>query len=49
MALPTELDFTKNPAATTARMNEAMDYIVARLRALQAIQPEFAAAITELR
>lgn len=49
MALPTELDFTKNPAATPARMDEAMGYIVARLRSLEAIQPEFASVINELR
>lgn len=49
MALPTELDFAKKTAATPARMNEAMEYIVSRFRALESIQPEFQSVINQLR
>jgi hypothetical protein len=49
VTLPTELDFTLNPAATPERMDAAMTYIVARIRALEAIQPEFQSVINQLR
>jgi len=49
MALPAELDFTANPAATPARMDRAMEYIVARFRAVEAVQPDFLAAIETLK
>lgn len=49
MALPDELDFVVKPQATPTRMNEAMEYIVARLRALEAVTPDFIAAIDQLK
>lgn len=48
-SLPTELDFTKDPAATPQRMDAAMEYIVARFRALEAIHPEFQSVIDQLK
>jgi hypothetical protein len=48
-SLPTELDFSRNPAATPERMDAAMEYIVARLRALEAIQPEYQSVIDQLK
>ncbi|MBB6191507.1 hypothetical protein FHS51_001734 [Sphingobium wenxiniae] len=48
-SLPSELDFDKDRSATPDRMNRAMDYIIARLRALESSQPEFSAAVEELR
>lgn len=49
MALPTVLDFALNPAATPARMNAAMEYLTGRLRAVEAIQPEFLSTINQLK
>lgn len=48
-SLPTELDFTADPAATPARMDKAMAYIIARLRAVEAVQPDFLAAVEQLK
>lgn len=47
--LPTELDFVANPVASPDRMNAAMAYIIARLRALEAVTPDFVAAIDSLK
>jgi phage-related tail fiber protein len=47
--LPAALDFAADPAATPARMNRAMAHIDARFRAVEAIQPDFLAAIEQLR
>ncbi len=47
--LPVELDFAANPAASPARMNEAMSYIVASLRRIESVQPDFLRAIDQLR
>lgn len=47
--LPLDLDFAANPAATPERMNAAMLYLLARLRALEAINPSFQATIDEIR
>ncbi|QQN73168.1 hypothetical protein [Croceicoccus sp. YJ47] len=49
MSLPPEIDFAADRAATPARMNRAMGYLLARLRALEALQPDLAAVINELR
>lgn len=49
MSLPAELDFIKSPEASKERMNLAMEYIVAKIRALEAINPEFQSVIDELK
>lgn len=48
-SLPPELDFTANPAATPARMDEAMGYIASALRRAESLRPDFEAAIERLR
>lgn len=49
MALPVELDFTKNPAATPARMDAAMEYIMAYFRSLDPIKTAVDDSVDELR
>jgi hypothetical protein len=49
MSLPLELDFQKDREASPARMNRAMDYIVAALRQALALKPEYEVALAELR
>lgn len=49
MALPVEIDFEKDRSATPKRMNVAMQYLDARFRALEAIQPEYQSVIDQLR
>jgi len=44
-SLPTELDFAMNPAATPARMNLAMSYLIARLKAIESLAPGIQEAI----
>ncbi|BAV65757.1 hypothetical protein [Sphingobium cloacae] len=48
-SLPSELDFDKDRAGTPDRMNRAMSYLVARIRALESSQPEFTSAVEQLR
>lgn len=48
-SLPSELNFSADPAATPARMDRAMTYIIARLKAVEAVQPDFLAAIDQLK
>ncbi|WP_140867706.1 hypothetical protein [Sphingomonas oligophenolica] len=48
-ALPRELDFAVDRAATPARMNRAMLYIVAWLRRVESVQPDFLFAIEQLK
>ena len=48
-SLPREVDFLADRAATPDRMNRAMDYLIARLRAVEAVQPEFLSALDELK
>lgn len=47
-SLPIELDFDKNRAATPARMNMAMDYLIARLKAVESLAPGIEKAIDTL-
>lgn len=49
MSLPRELDFALDSKASPARMNLAMEYIVAKIRALEAVSPDFAAAVDQLK
>ncbi|MGE5563124.1 MAG: hypothetical protein ACM3ZV_07410 [Bacillota bacterium] len=48
-ALPPELDFHSHPEATPDRMDEAAQYLLARIRALEAGRPAFEAALDDLR
>jgi hypothetical protein len=48
-SLPREVDFSADPAATPSRMNKAMEYLIARLRAVEAVQPEFLSRLDELK
>lgn len=47
-SLPTEVDFTANPAATPARMDIAMTYLLARIKVIEALAPDYQAAIDQL-
>lgn len=47
-SLPTEVDFTANPAATPARMDLAMTYLIARIKAIEALAPDYQSAIDQL-
>ena len=49
MALPGELDFKESEDFDKARLDRAMEYIVARFRALEANAPALALAIDDLR
>lgn len=49
MPLPRELDFQADTRATPARMNQAMEYILARVRAVEALKPRVDSAIEDLR
>ncbi|MES2339587.1 MAG: hypothetical protein V4537_15960 [Pseudomonadota bacterium] len=48
-ARPLELDFDRDPEGTPARMHRAIDYIMARIRAVEAVKPEFLSLIDLLR
>ena len=48
-SLPAEVDFTANPAATSARMDQAMEFLVAWLRRVESVQPEFLAVTAQLK
>jgi len=48
-SLPAEVDFTANPAATSARMDQAMAFLVAWLRRVESVQPEFLAVTEQLK
>jgi hypothetical protein len=48
-SLPSELDFVADPEATPDRMNTAMGYLLALIRALQASRPDYDAAIAQLQ
>lgn len=47
-SLPTEVDFTANPAATPSRMDLAMTYLIARIKAIEALAPDYQSAINAL-
>ena len=49
MALPDELDFKERDDFDKARLDRAMEYIVARFRALESNAPALASAIDDLR
>lgn len=49
MALPTEFDFVKDKSASPERMNALMTYLDARFRALEAVTPDYLAAIDALK
>jgi len=48
MSLPAELDFDRDREASPARMNRAMDFLWAQLRAAFALQPELREKIEEI-
>ena len=48
-SLPAILDFKRDRSSDPARMNAAMEYLLADVRRVAALKPEFDAAIEELR
>ena len=48
-SLPAEVDFTLDAAATSTRMDRAMAFLVAWLRRVESVQPEFLAVTAELK
>lgn len=49
MATPAEFDFVKDKSASPERMNALMTYLDARFRALEAVTPDYLAAIDALK
>lgn len=49
MALPVDFDFVKDKSASPERMNALMGYLDARFRALEAVTPDYLAAIDALK
>ena len=48
-SLPAEVDFFADRSATEERMNRAMAFLVAWLRRVESVQPEFLAVTAELK